>query len=209
MIPDKTACFDGFENIPRRWNTSLGKYVANVVPGEFYVTMEDEGVTTILGSCVSCCIRDRNTGIGGLNHFMLPATNEKQEIAGCVSNIGKAGDWAMEFLINAILLNGGNREDLEVKVFGGAQMIPGLKNVSIGKQNIEFVKSYLEREHLEVLSSDLGGDPPRKIMFFPQTGKVKLKRLPLSSSQQILSDENKYGGSLVTHDLQSGSIDLF
>lgn len=209
MPPEKSLCFDGFENIPRRWNEKLHKYIANVVPGEFYVTNSDEGIATILGSCVSCCIRDKVFGIGGLNHFMLPETTAKDLAQNSVTNIGKAGDWAMEFLINAILLNGGQRENLEAKIFGGAQMIPGFKNASIGQRNILFVKSYLIRERLDVISSDLGGDPPRKIMYFPQTGNVKLKRMPLCDSQKIMDEENKYGGNLVTHDSQAGSIDLF
>ena len=66
----------GFEHIKRGWNDTYEAYAARLMPGEYYVTLHDEGIYTTLGSCISACIRDRVIGIGGLNHFMLPASGE-------------------------------------------------------------------------------------------------------------------------------------
>ena len=202
MQPTMPQCFEGYEIIPRRWNEKLKTYVANVVPGEFYVTQNDEAITTILGSCVSCCIRDIYKGIGGLNHFMLPDSSS-------ADGTGKVGDWAMEFLINGILLNGGERRNLEVKYFGGSQILPGLKGTAIGEKNINFVREYLARESIRVAASDVGGSPPRKLLYYPKTGRVRMKYLPLTSNNEILKKENEYAGTLVTHDSNAGDIELF
>ena len=46
--------------------------IAKLLPGDYYVTREDEVLDTVLGSCVSACIRNPRLRIGGMNHFMLP-----------------------------------------------------------------------------------------------------------------------------------------
>lgn len=208
-IPTPPAYLPGYEHIPRTWNRGFGRYIANVVPGEFYVTEADEWVSTTLGSCIAVCVRDKVKGIGGLNHFMLPEKKDNGTLKDDPFAYGKEGDWAMEFLINGILLNGGERSNLETKYFGGAQLIKSLAGAEIGKRNIEFVQSYLQRERLPVLSNDVGDSCPRKVMFHPSSGSVKLKRLAPTNSQSILKAEEKYGGKLNTHDSSSGEIDLF
>jgi chemotaxis protein CheD len=62
----------GFEHVRRYFDANLKRWTAQVVPGEFYVTPHDEVLTTVLGSCVSVCMRDPDTGVGGMNHFLLP-----------------------------------------------------------------------------------------------------------------------------------------
>ena len=119
---DLPKAIAGFESINRYWDTTNNIYAAKILPGEFYVTMTGELITTVLGSCVSACVRDTATGIGGMNHFMLPAD---------ISRTGKTwnktpvnaqtryGNIAMERLINVILAGGGKRQNLEIKLFGG------------------------------------------------------------------------------------------
>ena len=64
----------GFEHVNRYVDREHGVIAAKILPGEYYVTQEDELITTVLGSCISACIRDKESGMGGMNHFMLPET---------------------------------------------------------------------------------------------------------------------------------------
>jgi chemotaxis protein CheD len=137
----------GFEHVNRYWDRERDMVAAKILPGEYYVTHQNELITTVLGSCVSACIRDRESGIGGMNHFMLPQTNVGKFNKGSEAIVGIAtryGNYAMEHLINTILSNGGKRKNLEVKVFGGGKIIPALTDV--GMKNIDFVLAYLDQE---------------------------------------------------------------
>ena len=68
----------GFDNINRYWDRKHEMAAAKILPGEYYVTNHEEIITTVLGSCVSACVRDRVLGIGGMNHFMLPESEGGQ-----------------------------------------------------------------------------------------------------------------------------------
>jgi len=143
----------GFEDVNRYWDRQHHIVAAKILPGEYYVTNDDELVSTVLGSCVSACIRDKVTGVGGMNHFMLPETTQHKLNAGVESVVGNAtryGNYAMEHLINVILENGGKRKNLEVKVFGGGKIIPTLGDV--GMRNIDFVLEYIDTEALQLIS---------------------------------------------------------
>ena len=77
---------------------------AKILPGEYYATSRDMVLVTVLGSCVAACIRDRQSGVGGMNHFMLPESSQDAD-----SMIGlptRYGTYAMEMLINQVLKMG-------------------------------------------------------------------------------------------------------
>jgi chemotaxis protein CheD len=75
----KTVAVPGFEGIARSWDNSMNCWAAKILPGEFYITRGDEAITTVLGSCISACIRDPAVAVGGMNHFMLPRHHAGQE----------------------------------------------------------------------------------------------------------------------------------
>ncbi len=181
----------GFEAITRQWNESQSKVIARVDPGQFYMTSQDELIYTRLGSCVSACIWDPKLGIGGLNHFLLPERGSHNAWQQLDSYSCRYGYWAMEQLINAIQQAGGERGRLKAKLFGGAKMYQGTV-LAIGESNIKFVRHYLETEAIEVLSEDLGGTWPRKILFHPNSGRVRVKRLSVEPSQTLLNQETNY-----------------
>jgi len=139
----------GFDHVNRYLDRNHGIVAAKILPGEYYVTAENELITTVLGSCISACVRDKETGIGGMNHFMLPETTAakmKQGSDALIGNATRYGNYAMEHLINTILSNGGKRKNLEIKVFGGGKIIPTLGDV--GKSNISFILDYIDQEGL-------------------------------------------------------------
>jgi chemotaxis protein CheD len=198
----------GFEHIRRRWDLTYDAFTARILPGEFYVTKHDEGITTTLGSCVSACIRDRLSGIGGMNHFMLPAdsSDEKSLKASNLSAAARYGNYAMEHLINEILRNGGTRQHLEVKVFGGGRIIANMTDV--GRRNITFVRDYLSMEGLQVLAEDVGDIHPRMVVYFPATGRVRVKRLRSLHNNTIAAQEMTYVENIRQQPV-SGDVELF
>ncbi|MBL4583530.1 MAG: chemoreceptor glutamine deamidase CheD [Pseudomonadales bacterium] len=198
----------GFEGVKRYWDKKMDMPAAKIMPGEFYVSTHGEMIVTVLGSCISTCIRDRELGIGGMNHFMLPMQGEHS--SGWGDNVANSatryGNWAMEYLINAIIKLGGNKNNFEVKVFGGGKVIANMSDV--GLKNISFVREYLKAELLMVSATDVGGVHPRKVLYFPDTGKVKIRRLIHVDNDTINQREDRYRRDLDTAPAE-GSIELF
>ncbi|MDI1230475.1 MAG: chemoreceptor glutamine deamidase CheD [Methylobacter sp.] len=200
---------DGFDHINRYMDKDHGVIAAKILPGEYYVTQEDELITTVLGSCISACIRDKVTGLGGMNHFMLPETTAdklKQGNEAVVGNATRYGNFAMEHLINTILSNGGKRKNLEVKVFGGGKIIPTLTDV--GLKNIDFILEYIDTEGLALLSQDLGDIYPRKIIYFPKTGKVGMKKIKDLHNDTVIRRERQYFNEIKNAPVE-GEVELF
>lgn len=139
-----------------------------ITQGEQAVGSDPEFViSTLLGSCVSCCLWDPQAGVGGMNHMLLTSSTG----ASGVSNL--VGINAMELLINEILKNGGRRDRLHAKAFGGARMVSGLSD--IGKKNSEFILHFLHQEGITCEGHSLGGETARQLMFWPATGRVMQK----------------------------------
>lgn len=198
----------GFESINRYWDGQNQSVAAKILPGEYYVTSGRELITTVLGSCVSACIRDRVTGVGGMNHFLLPLStgerwSSKTEI---VSLANRYGNYAMEHMINDIMKNGGKKNNLEIKIFGGSQIIHGMTD--IGASNIRFVRNYVALEELDIVAADVGGTNPRKVVYFPHSGRVMVKRIRELHNDTILKRESAYIKS-IAEEADEGEIDLF
>ena len=109
--PQLPPALPNFEHIRRTWDVDLGLPVAKLLPGDYYVTRYNEAIFTVLGSCVSACVRERKLGIGGMNHFMLPLDQSGGTSAwaeNLVSSATRYGNVAMERLINDIMRLGGS-----------------------------------------------------------------------------------------------------
>jgi chemotaxis protein CheD len=189
----------------RFFDSASGSWTVKVFPGEYYVTAKaDETLVTVLGSCVSACIRDPATGVGGMNHFMLP-----QGQSGSWGNDPKStrfGNFAMEKLINELLKAGCSRERMEIKVFGGGNVIDSSSRV--GSQNASFVLRYLEAEGLRCNAQDLGGQYPRRIHYSPATGRVVRRLLGAGETHNIGREESEYARRL-SAGTTAGEIELF
>ena len=190
---------------PRRvFDPAIGMYALRLQPGDFYATAaEDETITTVLGSCVAACVRNPHLGYGGMNHFMLPRS-DSGEWAG-VSAALRYGNHAMEILIDAVLKTGCAREDLEIKLFGGADFNEGPARV--GEKNARFALHYLEHDYLHAVSVDLGGNRPRVLQYTPTTGRVKRKLLDRPTAR-ILEAERRCEAELLTA-LPTDDLELF
>jgi chemotaxis protein CheD len=179
---------------------------AKILPGEYYYTDKDMLIVTVLGSCVSACIRDRVRGLGGMNHFMLP--DGGGDGSSPVSASMRYGTYAMEVLINDLLKAGARRENLEAKVFGGGAVLRGFSSMNVGERNAAFVTRFLKTERIPVLAEDLNDIYPRKVYFFPRTGKVLVKKLMQTQNETLAKRELDYASRLKKAPV-GGAIDLF
>jgi len=199
----------GFEHINRYWDKGHATVAGKILPGEYYVTLHNELITTVLGSCVSACVRDRRLGVGGMNHFMLPLSADGSGWNGAadvVSSATRYGNYAMEHMINEILKHGGQKRNLEAKIFGGGRIINNLSDV--GARNIEFVREYLKVEGLPIVGEDVGDIFPRKIIYFPGSGRALVKRIKHLHNDTVVRRENAYREELAHQPVQS-DVELF
>lgn len=162
-------------------HANTGERYVKVFPGKLFGTASPVLLVTLLGSCVSACIRDRDVGIGGLNHFMLPGGETTHNDPNGYHRYGQS---AMDTLLAALEQRGARRNRLEIKLFGGGNMMLRSTSEAIGEQNIEFAQNYFREMGLQVATSDLGDSYARKIIYNPCTGVVQVKRI--SSSEREL-----------------------
>jgi chemotaxis protein CheD len=138
-----------------------------------------------------------------MNHFLLPDIPASEQGA---SGSLRYGSFAMEQLVNAILSRGGKRERLEVKVFGGGNVVKGLSGV--GHRNSDFIENFLKNEGIPVMSSDLRGSFARRVQYMPSTGQVRMRKLADDAARRIHKKETaKSVKTKVVED--TGSIELF
>ncbi len=208
-VPEREPVAPGFEAIASSWDNRLGCWMAKILPGEFYITTADEGITTVLGSCISACIRDPVVRIGGMNHFMLPEDTTQGKSAwldACAGLATRYGSFAMESLINGLLKLGARRERLEVKLFGGGHVLRAA--LEVGDRNIQFARQWLRTEGFHISAEDVGSDVPRRIIYIPSTGKVQVKHLRSADSSDIAAREQQHLRSFATQPANN-DIELF
>ncbi len=206
---DMPIALRGFEHVNRYWDHRHDIFAAKIMPGEYYVSVHGEMVATVLGSCVAACVRDPVSGIGGMNHFMLPDNTVHHSGAWentLVSSETRYGNIAMERLINVIIANGGIRSNLEIKVFGGGKVLN--MATDIGANNVAFVKQYIEKEGFKIETEDVGDMYPRKVQYFPLSGRVRVKKLYRLHNETVIKREADYVDILKHEDI-TGKIDIF
>jgi chemotaxis protein CheD len=172
-----------------------------VLPGEFFVSDENLVIMTVLGSCIAACIWDSRSLIGGMNHFMLPDGDTGD-------NSGRYGSYAMELLINELMKHGARRETMQAKIFGGGAVMANFTTMNVGERNTKFVRDYLQTERIPVVSEDVLDIYPRKVCFFPVTGKAMVKRLA-HAHPDALAQERRGNAATVVQTTAGGSVDLF
>ena len=177
-----------------------------ILPGQCYAAQRDVIIVTVLGSCVSACLWDSSARIGGMNHFMLPG---KAQTPGDVASVSaRLGVYAMELLLNQVVKLGAVRDKLVAKVFGGGKVLDGMDTLNVGDQNGEFVLEFLREEGIPVVAKDLYDVWPRKVYFFPKTGKVLVKKLRSLSNDTVGRREHDYF-ERINQVATSGDFELF
>lgn len=174
-----------------------------LLPGEFFATNDSRILCTVLGSCVSACIRDPAAGVAGMNHFLLASASPDRDSS------ARYGIHAMEVLINNLLKLGASRNRLEAKLFGGSNMMRSVNINNVGSQNSRFAQKFMAAEGIPVISHDLFGEYARKIWFFPDTGKVMMRRLTRTRNDTVIRREVDFGRKLMNDEGGSGDVELF
>ncbi|MET3927970.1 hypothetical protein [Devosia sp. 2618] len=175
--------------------------------GDCLVT-RDQDVTysTVLGSCISACVRDRVANVGGMNHFLLAEQSGPARDRSAAS--ARYGAFAMEQLINKVLSEGtGRKSNLEIKVFGGGKINAILNDV--GAKNIDFVRQFLADEGYVALSEDLGGTYARRVLFRPYSGRAFVKRLDSNAAETVAREEVAIARSKILAPSRTDDVELF
>lgn len=193
-------------SVTEYYDTHFHQQAVKILPGEFYATSQHILLITLLGSCIAVCLRDRRSGVAGMNHFLLPQGNVDIDHGG---NSGRYGVHAMELLVNNMLKLGAHKQYLEAKVFGAGKVLDGLSQMDIGGRNSEFIRQYLAMEGIPLIAEDVLGDCARKVYFFTYSGKVLVKKLQRASTPLVKAEMayQKRIGSV--EDVPCGDVELF
>jgi chemotaxis protein CheD len=172
--------------------------------GGLHVSRTPLLIDTVLGSCIAACLYDPVTGIGGMNHFMLPDGSDPDNPVST-----RYGVYAMELLINELMKAGAARQRFQAKVFGGGHVLRIRESLEgVPQRNISFVRQFLDTERIPVIKEDLGGYQPRRVLFHTHTGKVLMKRLGQTEAERTAQEEMVYMISLKRKPLD-GDATLF
>jgi len=187
------------------YDRDFERNAVEIMPGEFFVAREDIVISTVLGSCISACIWDRSVAVGGMNHFMLPGDASAGSDLTAAS--GRYGVFAMEQLINELIKRGARKAGLEAKVFGGGAVLRKLTTLNVGERNAAFALDFLKTEGIRVVSQDLLDVYPRRVVFFPVTGRALSKKL-MNTDKSVVAAEQQYTAKINTVEV-AGDIELF
>jgi len=190
------------------FDRAFDRNAVKLLPGEYFVSEDDIVLSTVLGSCVSACMWDRVGRVGGMNHFMLPGdTGQAGAGSDLVGLAGRYGVFAMEQLINELIKHGARKANLEAKLFGGGAVLKNFTSLNVGERNAEFVLDFLRTEGIRVASQDLLDVFPRRVVFFPVSGRALCRKLTKSDAA-IVSAEQQYKAKLNTAKV-GGDVELF
>ncbi len=171
-----------------------------VTQGQTHVTGHPrEVLTTVLGSCIAACLRDPVAQVGGMNHFLLA------QGTGADHEALRYGVNAMELLINGLLAKGARRERLEAKLFGGAAVVAGLSDV--GAANIRFARRYLADEGIAFAGGDMGGIHPRRVQYWPLTGRARQLSIPAFDASRLIARERQ--ATRIPEQQEGHDVELF
>jgi len=185
------------------YERDFGKNAVKILPGEYFVSPDDIAISTVLGSCVSACIWDRVAKQGGMNHFMLPdGSGDSTGLA------GRYGVFAMEQLINELIKRGCRKPNFEVKLFGGGAVMKNFTTMNVGERNAKFVLEFLRTEGIRVASQDLLDVFPRRVVFFPFSGRALCKKLAQADASLVVA-EQQYTAKAAKSADKGGDIELF
>jgi chemotaxis protein CheD len=196
---EKTQVGSLFDSERRYYDQISEITVIKLYSGEYYVADgQGQMVATVLGSCIAACAYDPIKKLGGINHFLLADHGSEEPKAG---EYLRYGQHAMDALISGMLSNGAELSRLQFKLFGGANVTQ--HTTLIGDQNIRFARSYLAERKLPIIAEDVGGNTPRRVHFFTDSGKARIRTLRRESDMQVLAMEEAFAGALKSHPIFS------
>ncbi len=183
-----------------RHSSKYGKEIKIIHPGEYFVSMQNELIGTLLGSCVAVCLYDEVNLISGMNHFMLPGRISNSDIF--ADKTARYGITAINTLISSVIKAGGNKKFISAKIFGGGHVLETeTTQMSIPTDNIRLARVMMEMEDIPILKSDVGSNFTRKVLMDVKTGKVFLRR---STRKDVFSKISKKEHDYISRSLKDG-----
>lgn len=164
-----------------------GMKTHTVIGGEFAVVSDAEeiGFKTLLGSCVAIMFYDKNTKVKGMNHFLLPATENSNEDM-------KYGLYSVEAMLNEMYKLGCKKENMAAKISGGADIMNmSSMTKSIGHRNVEFAHTFCRSEGFRILSDHTRGNEGRVILIGNRFETFIKNVDNNNTSQEVASQEKK------------------
>lgn len=200
----------------RKFDSKLKSQVLTIFAGEYFVSSAGEIISTVLGSCIAVCLYDEITGVGGMNHFMLPdesgekrlhldgATLQNDELT---QKAMRYGITSMEVLIAEMMKAGAARSRLKSKIFGGGKVLKSSATLtSVGDRNIGFTRAFLRTEGIPIVKEDVGDYYGRKIFFLTGKNSIFVKRVEI---EPAVAEERRYLEKLEQLRTKKTDITLF
>ena len=185
-----------------------GLLTHTVIGGEFAVGTDVEQIAfkTLLGSCVAIMFYDKVKGVKGMNHFLLPKTNNTNDDM-------KYGLYSVEAMLNEMYKLGCSKNNMVAKISGGADIMQlSVSSQSIGFRNVEFAKDFCKSEGFKLISEHTRGEHGRLILLaneFETFIKVTQKS---ETDNKILNEENSLQKEITKAPVIKeyvGGVDLF
>ncbi len=192
----------------RFYSQKFKKTVIMLTAGEYFATQNGEVLYTVVGSCIATCMYDRERGVAGMNHFLLPGMVHPDEMLSC--DVGRYGMFAMELLIGELIKLGARREGLQAKLFGGGDILTfRTSDGDVTGSNIRFAKKFLELEGIPIVKENVGGNGGRKILFFSDSDRVLLKRFDVKKEPRFVQEEDGYKKRVFQKRVEKSRVILF
>lgn len=140
--------------------------------GEVAIVREQATISTVLGSCVSLTFYHRRRRLAGMTHALLPRRKGDEG--------NRFVEGSAQHLLDEFLRHGAQRTEIEIKLFGGADMFGNGTcgtGTGVGRQNVAAALAFIEKEGLRLVASDVGGHRGRKIVLDAQSGVTLVQRL--------------------------------
>lgn len=152
--------------------TDMASYIGNeftyLLPGELIVSSEALKISTVLGSCISVCLYDRERRISGMNHYMLPYIKHDDR-----HNIFKYGDSSLEYMLTEMIKIGALKEKIAAWVYGGSSIFNYKgQGFNIGEQNTDVALNFLKKNGILIREVVTGGAIGRKVVFDTSAGVI-------------------------------------
>lgn len=150
------------------------KHVVGVAEMRISSEPDDLFVTHALGSCLGIAVYDREAGVGGILHVMLPTSSVSPDKA--IKNPFMFVDTGTPVFFKELYKRGAKKERLEVKVAGGASVGANRGDFfAIGKRNYTMLRKLFWKNEIPIKSQDVGGNIARTLFMDNDSGKTWLQ----------------------------------
>ena len=155
--------------------------------GELFIAETPTIVRTVLGSCLAIVFYHRASGFSAICHAQLPENIRGtrkcsdscpkpcyNEASG--ENPFKFVSCSIRYLVDYCARKGILLCEIDVKLFGGANILVSSPIKTVGEMNIEVAEKMLSSYRLQIVSKHVGGDKGCTLYFYSDTGEVFLRQ---------------------------------